>query len=55
MQMRKYYAKANILFRKFGYCSPDVKCCMFESCCATVYCPSVMFDSTVPAMKCIIY
>ena len=24
MQMRKYYANANMLLRKFSYCSPDV-------------------------------
>ena len=29
--MRKYYANANMLLRKFSYCSPDVKCCMFKS------------------------
>ena len=38
-QMRKYYGNANILLRKFSYCSPDVKC-MFKSYCATMYCPS---------------
>ena len=26
-QIRKYYGKANVLLRKFSYCSPDVKCC----------------------------
>ena len=49
--MRKCYAKANILFRKFSYCSPDVKCCMFKSYCATIDYPSMRFDSTVTAMK----
>ena len=34
-QMRKYYANANMLLRKFSYCSPGVKCCMFKSYCAT--------------------
>ena len=37
-QMRKYYANANILLRKFSYCSPDVKCCMFKSYCASKNC-----------------
>ena len=50
-QIRKYYANANILLRKFSYCSPDVKCCMFISYFATMYCPSMWFDSTVTAMK----
>ena len=36
-QMRKYYANANMLLRKFSYCSPDVICCMFKSYCATMY------------------
>ena len=50
-QMRKYYANANIVLRKFSYCSPDVKCCMFKSYWATMYCPSMWFDSTVTATK----
>ena len=49
--MRKYYANANMLLRKFSYCSPDVKCCMFKSYCATMYCSSGWFDSTVTSMK----
>ena len=50
-QMRKYYANANMLLRKFSYCSPDVKCYMFKSYCATMYCSSMWFDSTVTSMK----
>ena len=50
-QMRKYYANANMLLRKFSYCSPDVKCCMIKSYCATMYCSSMWFDSTVTSMK----
>ena len=50
-QMRKYYANANMLLRKFSYCSPDVKCCMFKSYCATMYCSSMWFDSTVTSIK----
>ena len=49
--MRKYYANANMLLRKFSYCSPNVKCCMFKSYCATMYCSSMWFDSTVTSMK----
>ena len=49
--MRKYYANVNMLLRKFSYCSPDVKCCMFKSYCATMYCLSMWFDSTVTSMK----
>ena len=50
-QMRKYYANANMLLRKFSYCSPNVKCCIFKSYCATMYCSSMWFDSTVTSMK----
>ena len=50
-QMRKYYANANMLLRKFSHCSPDVKCCMFKSYCATMYCSSMWFDSTGTSMK----
>ena len=40
-----------MLLRKFSYCSPDVKCCMFKSYCATMYCSSMWFYSTVTSMK----
>ena len=50
-QMRKYYANAKMLLQKFSYCSPDVKCCMFKSYCATMCCSSMWFDSTVTSMK----
>ena len=49
-QMRKY-ANTNMLLRTFSYCSPDVKCCMFKSYCATMYCWSMWFDCTVTSMK----
>ena len=42
--MRKYYANANMLLRKFSYCSPDVKCCMFKSDCSTMCCSSMWLD-----------
>ena len=48
-QMRKYYASANMLLRKFSYRTPDLKCCMFKSYCSTMYC-SMWFDSTVTSM-----
>ena len=37
-QLRRYCANANILLQKVRYWSPDVKCCMFSSYCATMYC-----------------
>ena len=51
MQMRKYYANANMLLRKFSYCSPDVKCYMLKSYCSTMYCSSMWYDSTVTSMR----
>ena len=41
-QMRKYYGNANMPLRKFSYCSPDVKCCMFKSYCSTMYYSSMV-------------
>ena len=49
--MRKHYVNPNMLLPKFSYGSPDVKCCMFKSYCATMYCLSMWFDSTVTSMK----
>ena len=40
-QMRKFYAKINILSRKFSKCSPDVKCTLFKSFCFNVYCSTM--------------
>ena len=50
-QMSKYYTNVNMLLRKFSYCSPDVKYCMFKSYCATMYCSFMWLDSTVTSMK----
>ena len=50
-QMRKYYSNANMLLRTFRYCSPDVKCCMFKSYCATMYCSSMWLDGTMKKLK----
>ena len=33
--MRKCYANANMLLRKFVKCSPDVKCYLFKTYCST--------------------
>ena len=50
-QIRKYYANVNMLLRKFIYCLPDVKCCVFKSYCSTMYCSSMWFDSIVTFMR----
>ena len=50
-QMKKCYANANMLLRKFGKCSPDVKCYLFKSYCCNLYCAPFWYDSTKAAMK----
>ena len=49
--MRKYHANAIMLLRKFSFCSPDVKCCMFKPYCSTMNCFSMWFDSTVTSTR----
>ena len=34
-QMRKFYANANMLIRKFSKCSVNVKCYLFKTYCST--------------------
>ena len=36
--MRKIYANANLLLRKFSSCSVSVKCHLFKTYCSTLYC-----------------
>ena len=50
-QMRKCYVNANMLFRKFVKCSPDVKCYLFKTFCCNLYCAPFWYDSTKAAMK----
>ena len=40
-----------MILRKFSYCSPDVKCCMFKFYCSRMFCSSMWFDSIVTSMK----
>ena len=49
--MRKCYAHANMLLRKFVKCSPDVKCYLFKTYCCNLYCAPFWYDSTKAAMK----
>ena len=37
-QTRKFYAQTNMLLRNFRYCTNDVKCTLFKSFCANMYC-----------------
>ena len=43
--MRKCYANANMLLRKFVMCSPDVKCYLFKTYCCNLYCAPFWYDS----------
>ena len=45
-QMRKIYANANLLLRKFSSCSVSVKCHLFKT-----YCAPMWFDCTKTALK----
>ena len=41
-QTCKFYAQTNMLLRSFRYCTNDVKCMLFKSFCASMYCcPSI--------------
>ena len=50
-QMRKIYANANLLLRKFSSCSVSVKCHLFKTYCSTLYCAPMWFDCTKTALK----
>ena len=45
-QMKKMYAKANLLLRKFSKCSVSVKCYLFKSYCSNSCCAPMRFDCT---------
>ena len=48
--MRKMYANANLLFRKFSKCSVNVKCYLFKTYCSNLYCAPMWFDRTKTAL-----
>ena len=48
-QIRKLYANANMLIRKFSKCSVNVKCYLFKTYCSTMYCSALLFNSTKTA------
>ena len=50
-QMRKMYANANVLLRKFSKCSINVKCYLFKNYCSILYCAPMLFDCTKTALK----
>ena len=50
-QMRKIYANANLLLRKFCCCFVSVKCYLFQTYYTTLYCATMWFDCTKTAFK----
>ena len=50
-QMRKMYANANVLLRKFSKCSINVKCYLFKTYCSNLYCAPMWIDCTKTALK----
>ena len=44
--MRKMYANANLLLRKFSRCSVNVKCYLFMTYRSNLYCAPMWFDCT---------
>ena len=44
--MRKMYANANLLLKKFSRCSVNVKCYLFKTYCSNLYCAPMWFDCT---------
>ena len=48
---RKFYSQANLLLRNFRYCTKDVKCSLFKSLCANMYCCPLWFNSTSSTIK----
>ena len=44
--MRKMYANANLLLRKFSRCSVNVKCYLFKTYCSNLYCAPMWLDCT---------
>ena len=50
-QIRKIYANANLLLRKFSCCSVSVKCYLFKTYCSTLYCAPMWFDCTKTTLK----
>ena len=50
-QTRKFHAQTNMLPRNFRYCTNYVKCTLFRSFCANMYCCLLWFNSTSSTIK----
>ena len=43
--LKKFYANANMLIRKFSKCSVNVKCYLYKIYCSTRYCSALWFNN----------
>ena len=50
-QTCKFYEQANMLLRNLRYYTNDVKCTLFKSLCANMYCCPLWFNSTSSTIK----
>ena len=50
-QLCKFYANANMLLRKFHFCSDNVKVQLFKSYCTTLYCSQFWYNCSKTFMK----
>ena len=52
-QISKFYAQANTLLLNLRFCSDEVKCMLFRSCCTNMYCivPHYGFTLLHPAYR----
>ena len=50
-QMRLLYARTNVLIRKFGKCSKDVKLCLFRAYCIQFYGAGLWETFNITVMK----
>ena len=50
-QTRNFYARANLLIRKFRYYTDNVKCYLCQSYCTSMYCCQFWINSTKGSVK----
>ena len=50
-QMKRFYANAYMLLRRFNKCSIPVKCYSFKTYCSNLYCALLWYNFTLTAMK----
>ena len=50
-QSHNFYSRANLLIRNFRYCTENVKSCLFQSYCTSMYCCQLWFNSTKGSIK----